>query len=69
LANGNGVAKPATEGKMAKFSQYILSCFRRKAKNDVALEKAKELATTGKIMNLMRFVEYAGTLNILSSKF
>lgn len=62
IANGNSITEPVTEGKMRRFLVYVLSWFRKKPaapKEDVPVEKSKELATTGKIMNLMRCVVYA----------
>ena len=57
--NENGVTKPVAGGMLRRSLVYALSCFRRKTaapKEEMADEKSKELATTGKIMNLMRFV-------------
>lgn len=53
-ANGNGIAELVSQGRLRRLVNYSLCCFRRKAKKDEVGEKAKELATTGKIMNLMR---------------
>jgi hypothetical protein len=60
VMNGNGTLEATDQSRLSMLTGYLRRCFRRKpakSKEELAAEKAKDMASTGKIMNLMRFVK------------